>query len=617
LAGRLATIGLDVPLISNLANTAYDPARLADPNIDERRLRVVKWVDGFTSRHMTDHFHAVSQAVKDSTVETLGVDPDKITVVKRGRDSGRLGRRSEERTAAARDMLGIPRSAKVVVTVGRQEYQKGHRYLIEAFAGVVEVHPDARLLITGREGHSTEDLQAMIADLGLESVVTLLGHRSDVSEVLAASDIFVFPSLYEGLGGALIEALALELPVVASDLPALREVVSEGENALLVPPRDPGALRVAITELLDDPGKMERFSKASRDRFDEEFRAEGATGRMVALLTAVEAGTARGGAVVGDDELTEILQTMHDRRGVVAGDLGWSVRSRWRSFKADFVKAGSGAGDVAVKFGDGWKPADAAFVASEEERVRVLFSTLPSGPVDVPRALGWSEHPPGVALEFVEGDALFHTLSDPLTMDADGGVAQLTDLTTRCGQAIGAYHSAQDAVDDPGITQMARDDLLTAARRAGVTKRTILEVEPVLMRARGYRFSPNDFIVGPSGRLVMIDPPHVRKYDYVQRDVSAFTYELHRALIGDGPLDGDHRNAALLAKLRAAFIAGYAATGPTAMEGRLDDWMIRFYELSRITGLAYARIRRRQFLAAAAPLRWAAQVRRRLGAPPS
>ncbi|MEN8239491.1 MAG: glycosyltransferase, partial [Actinomycetota bacterium] len=114
LAGRLATIGLDVPLVSNLANTAYDPARLADPNIDERRLRVVKWVDGFTSRHMTDHFHAVSQAVKDSTVETLGVDPDKITVAKRGRDSERLGRRSGERTAAARDTLGIPRSAKVV-----------------------------------------------------------------------------------------------------------------------------------------------------------------------------------------------------------------------------------------------------------------------------------------------------------------------------------------------------------------------------------------------------------------------------------------------------------------------------------------------------------------------
>ncbi len=144
----------------------------------------------------------------------LGVDPDRITVVKRGRDSDRLGRRTPERTPAARAMLGIPETAEVVVTVGRQEYQKGHRYLIEAFAGVVASRPDARLLIAGREGHSTAALQSLINELDLNSVVTLLGHRSDVPEVLAASELFVFPSLYEGLGGALIEALALGLPVV-------------------------------------------------------------------------------------------------------------------------------------------------------------------------------------------------------------------------------------------------------------------------------------------------------------------------------------------------------------------------------------------------------------------
>lgn len=83
LAGRIAAIGVDVPVISNLANTAYDPARLADPNIDARRLKLVQLVDGWTSRHLTDHFHAVSQAVKDSTVATLKVDPRRITVVKR------------------------------------------------------------------------------------------------------------------------------------------------------------------------------------------------------------------------------------------------------------------------------------------------------------------------------------------------------------------------------------------------------------------------------------------------------------------------------------------------------------------------------------------------------
>ncbi len=619
LAGRLATIGIDVPLMTNLANTAYDPARLADPNIDKRRIKVVKWVDGYTARHMTDHFHAVSQAVKDSTVETLGVDPANITVVKRGRDSDRLGRRSPERRSAARDMLGIPHDVPVVVTVGRQEYQKGHRYLIEAFARVISEQPDARLLIAGRDGHSTVELQKLIAVLGLESVVTLLGHRSDVPEVLSASDLFVFPSLYEGLGGALIEALALELPVVASDLPALREVVREGENALVVPPRDAVALGSAITELLGDPDKLERFGRASREIFDEEFRAEDATERMITMLTAVAGGSAgeSDSGRIGDGELTEILQTMHDRRGFVAQDTTWSVAARWRSFKADFVRAHSEAGDVAVKFGDDWSAADAHFVADEEERVRRLFTALPAGPLEVPPALGWSDEPAAVALGFVEGDTLFQILGDRGHPQWNAGVAAFVELTALCGQAIGAYHTAEPAVDDETITQVARDDLLTAARRAGISKSTILEIEPGLERARGYRFSPNDFIVKPDGTLVMLDPPHVRKYDYLQRDVSAFTYELHRALIGDGPLTPDHVNADLLASLRTSFLSGYAATGPTSMVSQLDDWMIRFYEVSRITGLAYARMRRRQPMAAASPLRWAAQVRRRLGSPPA
>ncbi|MEN8238830.1 MAG: glycosyltransferase [Actinomycetota bacterium] len=618
LVGSLASIGIDVPIISNLANTAYDPARLSDPNIDERRLKVVRWVDGFTSRHMTDHFHAVSQAVKDSTVETLGVDPRRITVVKRGRDPERLGRRSAERTARSRDMLGIPPEAEVVVTVGRQEYQKGHRYLIEAFARIAISRPRARLLIAGREGRETESLEQQISESGLDSVISLLGHRSDVPDVLAASDLFVFPSLYEGLGGAMIEALALGLPVIATDLPALREVVREGENAILVPARDPDALSEAIDTLLDDQVKREILGNRSREIFDEEFRAEDAAERMIAMLAAVGSGTASEPTTpaMGDQQLSEIIRDMHDRRGAVAEGSSWSTAARWRSFKAEFIKAHSEAGDVAVKFGDDWSPEDARFVADEEERILRLFTALPAGRVRVPAALGWSEEPSAVALAFVEGDTLFHILGNSRHPQWRLGEAKLEQLTLLCGQAIGAYHAAQPAFDDDTIARVAQEDLLTAARRAGIAKSTILQVQPRLERARGYRFSPNDFIVDADGYLVMLDPPHVRKYDYVQRDISAFTYELHRALIGDGPLTPHHDKADLLMRLRQAFLVGYAETGPTTMASPLDDWMIRFYEVSRIAGLAYARVRRRRPLSAVRPLRWAAQVRRPLGAPP-
>lgn len=99
LAGRLATIGLDVPVMVNLANTAYDPARLDDPNVSPRRLRMVKLVDRVLGRYRTDHFHAISHAVKDSTVATLGVRPDRISVVRRGRDPDRIGERHPQRRA--------------------------------------------------------------------------------------------------------------------------------------------------------------------------------------------------------------------------------------------------------------------------------------------------------------------------------------------------------------------------------------------------------------------------------------------------------------------------------------------------------------------------------------
>lgn len=285
--GRLASIGIDVPVMTNLANTVYDEARHGDPNVDRFRLRIVRWIDGITARRLTDHFHAISQAVKDSTVSELRVSPEKITVVKRGRDAGRLGVRSQARRMEMRDRLRLDSNAEVVLSVGRQEYQKGHRHLIDAFARVSESRPQARLLIAGREGHATKDIAKRISDLGVNDLVTVLGHRDDVADVMATADLFVFPSLYEGLGGALIEAMALGLPVVASDLPALREVVQEGENADLVPPGDAHSLALAIFGLLDDSDRRLRYAEKSLQIFSSEFQADVATERMLELLAGV------------------------------------------------------------------------------------------------------------------------------------------------------------------------------------------------------------------------------------------------------------------------------------------------------------------------------------------
>ena len=285
--GRLASIGLHVPVITNLANTAYDDARLQDPNVNPFRLRVVRWIDGFTARHLTDHFHAISQAVKESTVAQLGVRPERVTVVKRGRDAQRLGQPSDARRSEVRKLLGIAPDAEVVVAVGRQEYQKGQRHLIDAFAQVSAARPQARLLIAGREGHASMAMAEQVTRLDLDGVVAILGHRDDVADVMAASDLFVFPSLYEGLGGALIEAMALGLPVVASDLPAIREVVRDGENADLVPVGDVPGFARAIFGLLDNPERRLRYGGRSREIFGSEFQADRAIDQLVTLLERV------------------------------------------------------------------------------------------------------------------------------------------------------------------------------------------------------------------------------------------------------------------------------------------------------------------------------------------
>ena len=147
------------------------------------------------------------------------------------------GNWSKERRARGREGLGIASDAPVIVTVGRQEYQKGQTHLIAAFERVAREYPEALLLLAGRRGYESGAIDAAIARSSFGDRIRSLGHRDDLPDVLAACDVFAFPSLYEGLGGAVIEAMALGLPVVSSDLPAVREVVEDGASAPARSPR--------------------------------------------------------------------------------------------------------------------------------------------------------------------------------------------------------------------------------------------------------------------------------------------------------------------------------------------------------------------------------------------
>jgi glycosyltransferase involved in cell wall biosynthesis len=273
--GRLATAGTRVSVVTSLVNMAYEPARLEhDVHVDPLRLAAVRALEAGTGLLFADHYHAITHAVKDAAITYYGILPRKITVVYRGRDERRMGRQTPERRQEARRRLGISEDAFVLLTAGRQEFQKGQRFLVEALAALKTELPNAVMLLAGREGSASTAIQRAISSLSVGSAVRMLGHRDDVPELMAASDLFVLPSLWEGLGGVLIEAMAMELPIVASDLEAVREATDDGEAAVLVPAQNAGALASAIVRLARSRQLRDELARRGRELFESRYTLE-------------------------------------------------------------------------------------------------------------------------------------------------------------------------------------------------------------------------------------------------------------------------------------------------------------------------------------------------------
>jgi glycosyltransferase involved in cell wall biosynthesis len=188
--------------------------------------------------------------------------------------------------------LGLKPEDEVLINVGRREYQKGQRFLLEAMARLCSDRPRVVLLVAGRDGQASKELDEQRVRLGLHDRVRFLGHREDLPDLLCASDLFVFPSLFEGLGGALIEAMALELPVVAADIDAVREVADSGRSASLVPPGSSLSLAEAIRDLLNDRSKARAFGTRGREVYLSRFTLDRCVERMTDLYCRVAAAAA-------------------------------------------------------------------------------------------------------------------------------------------------------------------------------------------------------------------------------------------------------------------------------------------------------------------------------------
>ena len=160
----------------------------------------------------------------------------------------------------------------LVTTVAGLNNQKGHVYLIRAVPEILRQVPQARFLLVG-DGHLRGGLEALVASLGLSQVFTFAGDRSDVASILASTDLFVLPSLFEGMPMSVLEAMAAGRAVVATDVAGTQDTVVSGQTGLLVPPEDPEALAGAIVELLLDAEKRQAFGWNGRRHVEQNFSA--------------------------------------------------------------------------------------------------------------------------------------------------------------------------------------------------------------------------------------------------------------------------------------------------------------------------------------------------------
>lgn len=278
-AARLAGVG----------SVVHGEHGLEKDNLVEARLRL-------TARRglarITDRFIGVSREICERLEHEWGAPAGRITFIPNGVDLARYGIAADE--AAIRASLGIGPRVPVVASVGAFRPVKDFGTLIRAFSHVLTRMPDAHLLLIGADVEQRFETAIRRDAPELRETlprVHFLGRRGDIPGLLAAVDVYVNSSLYEGMSNTLLEAMATRKPVVATRVGGTVELVTHGENGLLVPPQDPGALAEAVLSLLGDPAAARAMGLRGRERIERHHSFD----RMI-------------------EANAEIYETLHDRR---------------------------------------------------------------------------------------------------------------------------------------------------------------------------------------------------------------------------------------------------------------------------------------------------------------
>jgi glycosyltransferase involved in cell wall biosynthesis len=199
---------------------------------------------------------AVSQFVRDLLVAS-GIDSSRVDVVYDGYDLNRIGQRSNSRQG-----LGVAAEACLIGCAGQFVAEKGHEYLIRAFARIRQIIPSSILLLLG-DGELKDNYLRLVEQLRLEGRVKFFGFVPDLESVLPALDLFVFPSVYEGLGSSLLVAMACEVPICASRTGGIPEIIQDGVTGYLFNPGDVDAITHSVLAALQSPERSRHLAEAA------------------------------------------------------------------------------------------------------------------------------------------------------------------------------------------------------------------------------------------------------------------------------------------------------------------------------------------------------------------
>jgi glycosyltransferase involved in cell wall biosynthesis len=246
------------------------------------KLKVYNWLNIFFMKKAAK-IVAVSQVLADEMIKQ-GISSTKIVVIDNGVDLQRFTDLRENNDL--RKSFGLNGKNKIIGTVGSMTEEKGHIYLIEAASKVVDAYPECRFLIVG-DGGQRQFLEEKTAELGLNDKVIFTGSRRDVPEILSMLDIFVFPSLKEGLPMAVLEAMASKIPVVATSVGGIPKVLENGISGIIIQPKDSQSIADAIMRIIKNPDDTLLIAQKGFEKIRNDFLSGLMTNKYLNVYKAI------------------------------------------------------------------------------------------------------------------------------------------------------------------------------------------------------------------------------------------------------------------------------------------------------------------------------------------